>query len=346
MDIQPVIRGDRDATWLVVRRGLAIARRLLRGPATKFELLQAVRADVGPSAYSDAAPAAELALKRDRAALKQHLGIEVTYDRRAGLYCLAGLGAAAWLDLPDDDLAAIALLYKTFAATGVEGERVRAFLQRIADLLPAERLPALRPSELSLDLREVDEQPVSARILEVVRGATRERRRLGFCYRSTQDDVVRYHEVEPHEIVLRRGHFYLKAYHLTSRALGEVGFTVGRMAEFRLQGMLDDDMLAVLPERLAPGPRPQKEYLLRYRLARPAIRHGVSRHFANMRVTLLPDGQAEVEAQVANVWEAVHTLLGYGENCVVLGGEEALRLMRRRVAAMARNYDLLAFELA
>ena len=140
---------------------------------------------------------------------------------------------------------------------------------------------------------------------------------------------MRYHEVEPHEIVLRRGHFYLIAYHLTSRALGEVGFSVGRMAEFRLQGMLDDDMLRLLPERLAPGPRPQKQHLLRYRLRRPAIRHGVSQHFPNMRVTLLPDGQAEVEVMVANVWEAAHTLLAYGENCVVLGGEEILRLMRR-----------------
>ena len=33
----------------------------------------------------------------------------------------------------------------------------------------------------------------------------------------------------------------------------------------------------------------------------------------------------------------VHTLLAYGENCVVLGGDEVLGLMRRRVAAMARN---------
>ena len=68
------IRGDRDSSWLVVRRALAIVRRLLRGPATKYELLHAVRADVGPGAYNDAPPAAELALKRDRAALEAASG--------------------------------------------------------------------------------------------------------------------------------------------------------------------------------------------------------------------------------------------------------------------------------
>lgn len=339
MDTAEFSRGSRDSSWLVVRRGLAIVRWLLRGPATKRGLLWAVRAAVGPDAYSEAERAAEYAFKHDCAALKRNLGVEVVYDRRAGRYELAALGGP-WLDLPDDDLAAIALLHRAFAEAGVEGERIQRFLQHIADLLPEERLPALRPSELALDLREVDERPVPARILAEVRRAVRERRRLGFSYRSTQDDTVRYHEVEPHEVTLRRGHYYLRGYHLTSRTPGEQGAAVGRVAVFRLQGIVDDEMLQVLPQRLAPGEPPQKAYELRYRLARPAVRHGVSRHFPDMAVTLLPSGEVEVAARVTNVWEAVRTLLGYGENCVVLGGEEALGLMRERVAAMAANYNL------
>ncbi len=344
MVTETTTHGARDSSWLVVRRGLAIVHRLLRGPATKLELLQAVRQRVGPDAYSDVECAAHHALKHDRAALKRHLGIEVAYDRRGGHYWLASLGETPWLDLPDDDLAAIALLYKTFTRAGVEGHRVTSFLQRITDLLPQERLAALRPAELSVELREVDDQPVSARVLDIVRRALRERRRLGFRYASTQDEIIRYHEVEPHEVTLRRGHYYLTAYHLTSRAPGEAALGVGRRVDFRLQGMLDDDRLCVLPERLPPGPRPQKEYELRYRLRRPAVRHGVSQHFPNMHVTMLPNGEAEVQAMTMNVWEAVHTLLAYGENCVVLGGPEVLRLMRQRVAAMAKNYELIVYE--
>ena len=72
---------------------------------------------------------------------------------------------------------------------------------------------------------------------------------------------------------------------------------------------------------------------------------GLTETVADTLFVELAGSAAEVEAQVANVWEAVHTLLAYGENCVVLGGDEVLRLMRQRVAAMARNYDLLAFDL-
>ena len=121
MNIHLSKRGDRDSSWLVLRRGLAMTRRLLRGPAAKRELLLAVIDDVGPDAYSDAQSAAEAALKHDREALKRHLAIDIAYDRRAGQYWLANLGEAGWLDLPDNDLAAIALLHRTFAATGVEG---------------------------------------------------------------------------------------------------------------------------------------------------------------------------------------------------------------------------------
>ncbi len=44
-------------------------------------------------------------------------------------------------------------------------------------------------------------------------------------------------------------------------------------------------------------------------------------------------------------WDAVRTLLAYGDSCVVLGGDEVLSLMRKRVAVLAKSYDLLVFEI-
>ncbi len=343
-DLTKATRGDRNPSWLILQRGLAIIRRLLRGPATKRELLAAVRAAVGPGAYSDSDSAADHALKNDRAALKEHLGIEISYDRRAGVYLLADLGDTAWLDLSDDDLAAMATVFQTFANSGPAAERVHAFLDHIAGLLPPERLASIRRRALSIDLREVDERPVAARILDTVQQAVDERRRLVFHYQSTADEVIRYHEVEPYGVIFRRGHYYLEAYDLFSRGKEQSTVVHGRVARFRLQGIADDDALRILPERLPPGRRPQKRYLLRYRLARHAIRHGVSRHFADMQVERLPDGSVVVEATVTDPWDAVYTLLSYGENCTVLGGDEVLALMRRRVAALAKNYDLLVYE--
>jgi len=342
------MRGDRNTSWLVIQRGLALIRRLMRGPATKDELLQAVRAAIGPDAYSESSGAADRALKNDRALLRGKLGIEIAYDRGQGVYWLADLGDAAWLDLPDDDLAAIGFIYKTFAAAGPEAARVRNFLTRIGALLSPERRAAvqrLRPA-ISIDLRELDERPISARVMQVVQQAVHERRRLGFNYRaaSQEDRLPRYHEVEPYDILFRHGHWYLEGYDLFSRGAQHGEVLQQKHRGFRLQGILDDEWLAVLPERLPPGRRPQKRHVVRYRLTASAIAHGVSRHFADMRVEHLPDGSALVEGTTADPWTAARELLHYGENCVVLGGDEVLGHMRRMVAAMAKGYDLLAFE--
>lgn len=337
-------RGNRNSSWLVLQRGLAMVRRLMMGPATKAELLAAVKFDVSPSAYAASDAATENAFKNDRRLLAEHLGIQINFDRHHGVYWLGSLGDTPWLSLPADALSAIALIYKTFSRGSPESERIHRFLDLICGLIPPAQMAAIQRFPLSIELREVDEHPIAERVWAVAQRAVAERRRLGFHYRSTADDHVRYCEVEPYEITFRRGHRYLEAYHLLSRGPGQAATAPNHMARFRLQGIVDDEMLVVLPERLPPGPRPQHHYPLRYRLARPAVRHGVSQHFADMQVTREADGSVSVETTVPDPWEAVHILLAYGENCTVLGGDEVLSLMRRRVAAMAKNYDLLVYE--
>jgi predicted DNA-binding transcriptional regulator YafY len=341
-------RGSRNSSWLVLRRGLALVRGLLRGPASAADLLAAVKHDLGPDAYSAEAKAALLAFKHDRAALKEHLGIEIRFNRREGVYELAGLGDTPWLDLSDEALGVIALLYGTFGQTGPATASVRQFLDLIVGLLPEERLPILRSRRqvLHIELRELDEHSLSERARQVVAQAIAERRRLGFRYQAAaQDDrQPRYHEVEPYEMVLREGHYYLEAYDLFSRGEQHGRVKQERLRYFRMQGVLDDDMLQVLPERLPPGRHRAKSFPVRYHLAAPAARHGVSPHFADTQVELQTDGSAIVTATITDIWDAVRTLLRYGDSCTVLGGDEVLGEMRKRVAGMARNYGLLAFE--
>lgn len=345
-ETRPRARGARNTSWLILNRGLAIVRRLMRGPATKGELLDAVRKHVGPDAYSESAAAAEHALKNDRVALKNYLEIAITYDRRLGQYRLESLGDTPWLDLDDDGLAAIATIYATFAGGGPEARRVCAFLDRIAGLLPPERLADIRRPALSIELRELDERPAPQRILETVQKSIRERHRLGFRYSAgaAGEREPRYHEVEPYAIVFRDGHYYLDCFDLYSRSERHEPVPQNKHRTFRVQGILDDDMLRVLPERLPPGRRPQRCYRVRYRLAPPAVHHGVSHHFADMQVEKLADGSAIVEGATYDPWDAARTLLHYGDSCTVLGGDEVLREMRKIVAAMAKNYDLLVYE--
>lgn len=338
-------RGDRNPSWLVLQRGLAIVRRLLRGPATKAELLAAVRLAVGAEAYSGMAEAAEHALKNDRAALASYLGIQVAFDRSLRCYRLVSLGETPWLDLDDDALAAIAVIYTAFTNGGPEAERVCAFLDQIAALLPPERLERIRRPVISILLRDLDERPVAPRVLETVQRAVAERRRLGFRYDAAAptEREPRYHEVEPHAIIFRDGHYYLECFDLYSR--GEQGqSTHNEYYRLRLQGIVDDEMLRVLPERLAPGRPRRRSYTVRYRLAAPAVHHGVSRHFTDMHVEKQADGTALVAGTTYDPWDAAHMLLHYGESCTVLGGDEVLREMQKIMVAMAKNYGLLATE--
>ncbi len=321
----------------------------MRGPAGKNELLAAVRAAVGDDAYSETTSAAEHALKNDRHALQEHLGIEIVFDRSTQEYCLGDLAATPWLDLGEEDLAAIATIYNIFEGAGPESARVRSFLDRVSGLLPPGRAEAIqrRRGTLTIELRELDETPIPPRVMRVVQQAVTERRRLGFHYRAAiqADQQPRYHEVEPYGIVLKRGHYYLECFDLFSRSQEHGRVTQEQPRDLRLQGMLDDEMLRVLPEKLPPGRRRTKRVRFRYRLAPLAMGHGVSRHFTDMEVERQPDGSAIVTATTDDAWEAVYTLLSYGEDCVVLEGGEVLNAMRGRVAEMARNYGLLAMEM-
>lgn len=343
------IRGARNPSWLVLQRGLAIMRRLMRGPATKAELLAAVCAAIGPDAYSEAASAAERALKNDRAVLREKLGVEIAYDRREGVYRLDSMGDLPWLDLGDDDLAAIVTIYNVFRGSHPEAERVRAFLDRIGGLMPAERRQAVQGQRaiLTIQWRELDEAPVAEQVQQILRQAISQGRRVGFNYSAaaTGQRGLRYHEVEPYGIVFRDGHYYLECFDLFSRGARDDQVTHNQHRRLRLLGIVDDEMLRVLPERLPPGRRPQKRYVVRYRLAPPAVHHGVSPHFADMQVEKHVDGTATVTATTHDPWDAVRTLLHYGDSCTVLGGEEVLREMRKVVVGMAKNYDVLVYEM-
>lgn len=342
-------RGDRNRSWIVVQRGLALIRRLLRGPASKEDLLMTIKNESGPDAYSDESSAAGRSFKRDRETLHKELGVVITFDRRAGVYWLENLGHQAWLDLPDNHLTAIATIYQTFKQNGPDAERVRAFLDMIVSLLPAERRSSIERQRdvISVELRELDERPIPTRVMTELKRAIGQRQQLSFNYRAAVSGhkILLYHEVEPYDLVFRTGHWYLECFDLLTR---DADYGERRQDEhryFRLQGIVDDDHLQVLPHRLPPGRRPRKLFSLRYRLAREAAHHGVSRHFNDMQVQRQDDGSVIVEAKTADPWMAVRTLLGYGENCVVLGGDEVLREMRRRVAGMAKQYDLLPIEL-
>ena len=333
--------GRRESSWLVIRRCLAIARRLMRAPASGQDLIAFVLHQVDAEAYSRNPSAARRAFKRDRQRLRDEFDVRWEYNRAAGQYVLTSPGELAMLDLPDEHLAALNVLYSTFEEHESPQVPVKPLLDHLAGLLPGERQRTLArlARVMRVEMPELDEGAIPPRVWQKVERATRERRQLAFDYYSPQqaDGLPRYWVVAPVEIRFRRGHWYLRCWQVYWRShLGEGHKS--RYRQFRLQYIADDERLEVLPTKIAAAQRRLPRHFVHY-LLKPAVGRGdISRHFEEMTVERQPDGSAVVKGFCDDAWDAVRTLLGYGENCVVLGGDEVLSLMRRRVRGMAENY--------
>ncbi len=341
------MRRSRDSEWMTMRRCLALLQRLLRGPATKAELMTAVRDQVGDEAYlTNPSTGRSSAFEKDiNQRLPEHLGVEVRFDRSSGAYKLAALSGLPGFDLSDDALAALAFLEDTFQAGAPHHEKVLALHNHLHACLPEARRRELARQRVALrvDLRRLDAGVIAPVVEERVERAITSRRLLRFSYRSPlyEDGLPRRHTVEPYELTFdtQRRHQYLYAF--CRQTDGPEGSQdVRQYIHYRLDRILADG-IEVLESKLAPtGPR-GKRYQLVYRLAPAVARLGeVTQHFEEMQVTLEADGSAEVRAETGNLFFAVRTLLHYGQNCQVLGGPEALREMRAIVQEMARLYEI------
>ena len=155
------------------------------------------------------------------------------------------------------------------------------------------------------------------------------------------------HEVQPDHQYFdpNRGHLYLDAYWLTSD--GPVGKRKQeRWLSFRLDRVLDDENLRVLPQRMPPTlprrPRHHLEYWLSPQIARLGQ---VTRHFDEMDVHETDaEGWVRVTGATDNLFQATRLLLSYGPNCRVTGGAEAKDEMERLIREMATVYGFLPAE--
>ncbi len=332
--------GKRRSSILAWQRCLALLRRLLRGPAGRDELLAAVHLALGEEAYPQGA---HRALEYDLHCLRAHWGVVLAYERPSTTYRLVELPFAL-LDLPDDDLTTLAFLYQSFSPAAPHGPAVRALLDRLVSFLPDERRrQMLRLRTIpELELQVLDQEDVPPAVWAAVEQAVVQRRQLTFTYRPAQrhegEPLDRQHRVEPYVVELHEGHYYLEGYCLRLR-LGTQERTHVGVLRYRLSRIVPGTV-QVLPDKIPPGRRPARTYTIRYRLAPAIARGGVTPRFPQTKVRRFDDGSAEVEAEVANLWQARRVLLRYGEHCLALAPEELVGLMRHTVAQMATGYGL------
>jgi predicted DNA-binding transcriptional regulator YafY len=331
--------GKRRSSILAFYRRLTLLGRLLRGPAGREALFAAVDQELGPDALG---PAPERVLESDLAALRREWDAEIRYERAGQVYRLAEIPFPL-IDLSEPDLTALAFLYSVFTPEAPQGPAVRALLDRLVSLLPGERrrqVERLRTIP-DLELGVLDPEGIAPDVWEAVEQAAVTRRQLSFRYRPLRRAAgapeEEEHRVEPYGVAFVDGHYYLEGHCARLRAGVEVRTEVGRR-RYRLSRLLPGTV-QVLPDKLPPGRRPARTYTLRYRLAPTIAGGGVSPRFPETRVTPLPDGWVEVEAQTVDLWRARQVLLRYAENCRVLEPPELVQDMREAAAAMARLYE-------
>lgn len=333
-----------EGNWMVVRRCLAIVRRVLRGPATWGELVQAVRDELGVDAY-DARERSHLRrlFDDDLARLRAKLGIDLRSDRRTHRYTLRSAGPGL-VDLPEASLSALMTLLDTFSDVTPGAVAAREALETLLACLPAERMqrPKWRGVPLAVEAPDLDDQSALRAITPILERAIRERRLMRFTYRSPGHDPTqpRRHLVAPLELTIRDGHLYLRA--RSQQVEGPAGAFYGRgELTFRVQ-YIQQDTIELLPQRFAEGGRRRRVYWLEYELYGPLARGAISEHFAQMEV--VRDEAAEVvrvRGMTDDLFQAVQTLLRYGRNCKVLAPPEAVRAMREHVEGMARRYGIV-----
>jgi predicted DNA-binding transcriptional regulator YafY len=334
--------GKRESHWRVMRRCLAIIRRAQRGLASREELIQAVLAQEGPDAYGETeGEALYRRLEKDLGRIRNSLGIDLYFDRRAGGYVIRD----TWLpllDLPGEDLTTIAWLEQIFGHDTPQHDEVHALLGRLRFYLPLERRAEIERcrTALAVDLGQRDEDEIPPAVWDGLTKALVERRRVEFSYRSPQqeDGEPRRHVVDPYERYFDTvgGHYYLRGWcHYTDGPLGR--YKQGKYFDYRL-GRLSD--VRVLPNKLPTFPPPAPRYAVAYELAAKVARQGVTRHrgIEIEQVEWREDGSALVRGETDNLFWAVRALLHYGPNCRVLGGPEMVWEMRRIVRKMAEIY--------
>lgn len=332
-------RGDKRGSWVTFRRRLILVRRLLRGPASVAELIQAAEDEQGVEAYP---PAAAIAVRHDLQSLRDEFGCIISFQRAPQTYMLEELGDLALLDLPDDGLEALSLLDATFPEDGPIGsyDRVRLLISRIFALLPTSRRILLGRQFVlpKVHWAAAYDEAIDQSVLTTVQQALALRRQVSFLYRSNYDadDQPRHYQLAPYLFYFRDGHSYLDCNVI--RAPADLQRLQQRAIQFRLDRVVPKTV-RMLPDDV-PDPRPpQPTYRLVYQLAAAIARNrDVAHWFPNTAIAYHADGSALVSAEVTNLWQARQILMRYIEHCQVLEPPELVTLMRQTAQRLAQIY--------
>ena len=234
-----------------------------------------------------------------------YLGTSLVGEMWGQLYRDAAQGALAKLDnvLPDEQRHEVAWARRTLLATG---------------------------------MHRADHTPL-APLLEKLRRATRERRRVTMVYRSRNQPKPLRRDLDPYALIHRWGWWYVIGHcHLREDMRT---FRVDRIVELTLLDQTFDvqanfDVQKYLAAEQQMEPRVQ----VCMRFAPEAALLALDDRASWETVDEQPDGSVIVTFAVTDLEWAAWTALGYGPHAVVLEPEELRRLVSERARAIVAQY--------
>lgn len=331
---------SRRSQWRVMIRCLGVLRCLMRGPTKNSDLLEIIHEDARLDEEELTHSVARKRFEEDRARLKTWLEVELEYDRTNDEYALLDIGHPL-INLTDNAVRGLTFLDRTFSGDDAPmREDVRAFLEQVKMLLPAKRRKEIEKQRglLELELGVQDSDEIDEHVWGAIHRSVAERRQLEIDYLSPSNEsgIPRRHTVEPirHFFDTTRKHYYLEAFWLQTRSQAGTFSYERKVQRFRLGRMSN---ATVLPTHFPANRRiPQKELV--YELTPTVARLGVTEHFAGMQIIENDDGSVRVHALSSSLFFDLRKLLHYGENCRVIGGDEAVREMKKLVSQLTSVY--------
>ncbi|MBN1219914.1 MAG: YafY family transcriptional regulator [Anaerolineae bacterium] len=213
-------------------------------------------------------------------------------------------------------------------------EAARGALAKLDNVLPEEQRHEIawaRRALLATHMHRIDYERL-APLLEKLRRAAREHRRLRLLYRSRSQAEALTREVDLYALVHRWGWWYAVGYCHLRQAVRS--FRVDRMAELTLLDQTFDlptdfDIQTYLAAEMST--RPLLSIRMRFMPDAALLAHDESSSWESMEEQ--PDGAVEVTFVSPNLEWAARTVLAYGPQVVVLAPE----VLRVLVAAQAQG---------
>lgn len=279
------------------RGTLLLLRTLAEKPLTQRQLLDVLQ-DSG--------------LRRDKRTLRRWLEVlrEAGFEilRNGGRYELQG--SPVRISFTDrETLATLSLLESLAAREPVYGESLASAASKLREALPEEAVRFADSGRIEFALDSASDPPEDPAVIDTLRHAGHQNRRVNILYHSLQSETVRWRLVEPVRIYYAQRAHRLDAYEHEE----------GRVNEFRINRIREAEML---PEKFAPETHRHSLTTVRVRLSAKAFTALGKTVVPDSAATidLLDDGGAIITGTTPSWFWTLRDLAALGPEAEVLGG--------------------------